>query len=479
MQRRDFIRAGAMAAGTMAVPNILRAQGSRARVRMGFIGVGNRGTQLLHIFMKNPLVEVTALADIYEPYLKRDESAFDPKFYEWGLKGRLPVFRGKDGALKAQEVELAARIKAGTCRLYSDYRALLADPNVDAVCIATPDHWHAIMTIAAIKAGKDVYCEKPLTATVVEGRAMVDAQRNSRQIVAVGLNRRGNDAYRELKKVIDTGMYGTFRTGRAARVSNIFPNGLGKCPPCDPPKGMDWDAWLGPRAYRPYKYTTAPYFFRWHVDFSSQVGNWGVHYLDTMRWMMDEKYPSAITAVGGKYYTGDRSDADIPDTMFCIFEFASGKVMEFNVFEGGRSAPIKRGELELASGDATIYAHQRGWNIVPSTSKEFNNPVSKFEPREYVFKEALLDDGSAESATKNVIGDFVDRCIDRNPAVLCPLEEGHRSTCFAHLANIAFKLGRRLEWDGERERFTGCDEANALLHYSYRNGYSLGLTPAW
>ena len=104
MERREFIKASAMVAGAMAVPNILRAQGSRGRVRMGFIGVGNRGTQLLHIFMKNPLVEVTALADIYEPYLRRDDSAFDPKFLEWGLKGRLPNFRNKDGSLKKQEV---------------------------------------------------------------------------------------------------------------------------------------------------------------------------------------------------------------------------------------------------------------------------------------------------------------------------------------------------------------------------------------
>ena len=472
MERREFIKAGVLTAGAVMAPNILKA-GSREKVRMGFVGVGNRGTQLLHIFMKNPKVEVTALCDIYEPNLRRDDSAFDPKFLEWGLKGRLPNFRNRDGSLKKQEVELAARIKSGACKLYSDYKALLADRNVDAVCIATPDHWHAIMTIDAIRAGKDVYCEKPLTATVAEGRAMVNAQKGSDQIVAVGLNRRGNDAYRELKKAIDTGAYGTFRTGRAARVSNIFPNGLGHCPPCDPPKGLDGDKWLGPRAYRPYKYTTAPYYFRWHVDFSSQVGNWGVHYLDAMRWMMDERAPRSITAVGGKYYTPG-SDAEIPDTMFCIYEFASGKVMEFNVFEGGRSNPIRQGELELASGDATIFASQRGWDIVPSKSKEFNNPVKPFEPQKYVFKEALLDDGSAESATKNVIGDFVDRCLDRNPAVLCPLEEGHRSTCFAHLANIAYKLGRRLEWDADAERFTNCDEANKLLHYAYRDGYKLG-----
>ena len=471
MQRREFIRCGTMAASAMVVPNILRA-GSRERVRMGFIGVGNRGTQLLQIFMQNKAVEVTALADIYEPYLKRDDSAFDPKFLEWGLKGRLPVFRNADGSLRSTEAELARRIAAGTCKLYTDYRRLLADENVDAVCIATPDHWHAIMTIDAIKAGKDVYCEKPLTATIVEGRAMVNAQRNSRQVVAVGLNRRGNIGYRALKRTIDSGAYGTFRTGRAARVSNIFPNGIGKCPPCDPPKGMDWDAWLGPRAYRPYKYTTAPYYFRWHTDFSSQVGNWGVHYLDAMRWMMGETAPSAVTAVGGKYYTPD-SDSEIPDTMFCVYEFASGKVIEFNIFEGGRSYPIRRRELELASGDATIYANESGWEIEPSKQKEFNNMPQPLPPKQFSVREAVLQDGSSAGSTENVIADFVARCLDRGTP-LCPLEEGHRSTCFAHIANISHKLGRRLEWDGERERFTNCDEANRLLHYTYRPDYRLG-----
>ena len=470
MQRRDFIKAGAAAAA--AAPAIVRAAAAPQKVRMGFIGVGNRGTQVLHLFMRQPDVEVTALCDIYDPYLKRDESAFDPKFLEWGLKGRLPIFNDKDGKLLPQEQTVLDAVKARTCKLYTDYRRLLEDPNVDAVYIATPDHWHAIMTIDAIKAGKDVYCEKPLTATIVEGRAMVNAQRNSRQVVAVGLNRRGNIGYRALKRTIDSGAYGTFRTGRAARVSNIFPNGIGKCPPCDPPKGMDWDAWLGPRAYRPYKYTTAPYYFRWHTDFSSQVGNWGVHYLDAMRWMMGETAPSAVTAVGGKYYTPD-SDSEIPDTMFCVYEFASGKVIEFNIFEGGRSYPIRRRELELASGDATIYANESGWEIEPSKQKEFNNMPQPLPPKQFSVREAVLQDGSSAGSTENVIADFVARCLDRGTP-LCPLEEGHRSTCFAHIANISHKLGRRLEWDGERERFTNCDEANRLLHYTYRPDYRLG-----
>ena len=363
MKRRTFIKAGGIAGAAVAFPAITRAA-SGQKIRMGFIGVGNRGTQVMHLFMNFPDVEVTALCDIYDPYLKRSEKDFDPKFLEWGLKGRLPIFTKKDGSLHPHERRILDDVAAGRCKLYTDYRKLLEDKNVDAVYIATPDHWHAIMTIDAIKAGKDVYCEKPLTATVVEGRAMVNAQKASKQVVCVGLNRRGCVPYQLLKKEIDSGKYGTFRMGRAARSSNIFPNGLGKCAPCDPPKGFDWDAWLGPRAWRPYKYTTAPYFFRWHTDFSSQVGNWGVHYLDAMRWMMGETAPVAVTAVGAKYFTPD-SDSEIPDTMICTYEFASGKIMEFNVFEGGLAKPIFKRELELSSGDAAIYASQSGWESMP------------------------------------------------------------------------------------------------------------------
>ena len=469
MQRRNFIKTGAAA---VAAPAIVRAAAAPQKVRMGFIGVGNRGTQLLHLFMAQPDVEVTALCVVYDPYLKRDESAFDPKFLDWGLKGRLPVINGKDGKPLPQEQTVLAAVKARKCKLHADYRRLLEDPNVDAVCIATPDHWHALMTIDAIKAGKDVYCEKPLTATVAEGRAMVNAQKASKQVVCVGLNRRGSAVYRKLKGEIDGGKYGTFRVGRAARVSNLFPNGIGKCPPCQPPKGFDWDKWLGPRAFRPYKYTTAPYYFRWHGEFSSQMGNWGVHYLDVLRWMMGEVAPCAITAVGGQYFLDH--DADIPDTMEVTYEFPDKKSIHFMIYEGGMAKPVFARELELQGSDGAIYANERGYDILPQKAREFNNPKKPlFEAQHYTCKEAMLDDGSAGSSTSAVIRDFLDRVKDRGTP-LCTLEDGHRSTCFAHLANIALRMGQRLEWDPAAEKFTNCPKANGLLSYTYRDGYKLG-----
>jgi predicted dehydrogenase len=198
-------------------------------------------------------------------------------------------------------------------KVYKDYREMLDDKDVDAVCIATPDHWHALQTIQAIQAGKDVYVEKPLTITLHEGRKMVEAQAASKQIVAVGLNRRGNIVYQQLAKDIQAGKIGKVSVARAARISNMYPDGIGKFQPEDPPKDFDWDMWLGPRAYRPYMYNIAPYKFRWWSDFSSQMGNWGVHYMDAIRWMLGETAPVAISAHGGKYVLDH--DSDIPDTM--------------------------------------------------------------------------------------------------------------------------------------------------------------------
>ncbi len=462
MNRREFVKGSACAGLSLAVPSILQAANKGQKVRMGFIGVGNRGTLLLHTFMKHADVEVTALCDVYEPYLNRDAAAFDPNFRKFAMN--LPRFTELDKRL--------AHVKR-----YTDYRKLLEDPNVDAVCIATPDHWHAIQTIEAIQAGKDVYVEKPLTGTIVEGRAMVNAQKNSDRVVAVGLNRRASDAYHELKKQIDTGRFGTFRVGRAARYSNLFPHGIGMCPDCPPPKGLDWDAWIGPRPYRPYRYTTAPYFFRWHQDFSSQMGNWGVHYIDVMRWMMGEEAPTAVTAIGGQYYLDH--DADIPDTMEVIFEFADKRMINFSIFEGGSagipSSAGVSGEIELQGSDGLVYASEDGFTILPhDRPREFNNPKSPtFEKSVYVAKNEIAADGSSAGSTDRIVRNFID-CVKSRGTPCCTLETGHRSTSFAHLGNIALKVGGRLEWDAKAERFTNSEKANKLLHYAYRDGYKLG-----
>jgi predicted dehydrogenase len=188
---------------------------------------------------------------------------------------------------------------------YDDFRKLLDDRTIDAVCIATPDHWHAAQTIMALQSGKHVYVEKPLTNTLVEGRAMVNAQKEYKRIVAVGLNRRGAPVYQKLARDIPAGRIGKITTAAGIHVGNMAPNGIGKLKSEDPPQGFNWDMWLGPREYRPYQYNIAPYMFRWWNHYSSQMGNWGVHYMDAIRWLMNEKAPEWITAHGGKYAVND------------------------------------------------------------------------------------------------------------------------------------------------------------------------------
>src|SRR5581483_1389605 len=224
--RRKFISTVSIAtAGVALAARSARAQSAAAtsaagnRIRMGFIGVGNRGSQLLRLFMDQADVEIAALCDVYEPYLNRDRSKVDPRYLK-DIGGPVPRM---------------GETFSGNVKRFGDYRKLLADNSIDAVCIATPDHWHPLQTIHAIEAGKDVYVEKPLTATIREGRLMVEAQARSRQVVAVGLNRRGCPVYQKLAKEIPGGKIGKVTVARAFRIGNMFPNGIGKLKPETPP----------------------------------------------------------------------------------------------------------------------------------------------------------------------------------------------------------------------------------------------------
>ena len=453
--RRHFMAGTLAAAGVAAVPGVARAVGANGKIRMGFIGVGNRGSQLLRLFMAQPDVEVAALCDVYEPFLSRDFSKVAQR-YKDELGERLPPL---------------GETFPKPPKVFKDYRKLLEDKEIDAVCIATPDHWHALITIDAIKAGKDVYCEKPLTSTISEGRKMVQAQQASKQVVAVGLNRRGSSSCRKLAEVLKGGKLGNLCVGHAARISNLFPNGIGKQKPADPPKDFDWDMWLGPRAFRPYQYNMAPYKFRWFSDFSTQVGNWGVHYIDLMRWMMQETAPCAISAHGNKLFLDH--DADIPDTMSVVFEFTSGRLITFDMFEACGGPIFPYGDVEIRGSKGVVYANESGYKIMPSSAGQFQTWKKLVEPEEFVGQDQKLADGSSSGCTGNLIRNFLD-CMKSRETPFCPLEEGHRSTSFAHLANIAVKMKQRLEWDAAAERFTNCDKANELLSYEYRAPWKLG-----
>jgi predicted dehydrogenase len=228
--------------------------------------------------------------------------------------------------------------------------------------------------------------------------------------------------------------------------------------------------WLGPRAYIPYRYNIAPYAFRWWSDYSSQIGNWGVHYIDVIRWLMGEKAPISISAHGGKYVLDD--DSTIPDTLQVTFEFASGSIIVFSDYEANSGAMLPFGEIEIRGTKGTLLANENAYKIVPATHGQFQTWNKLIEAEEFENINRILDDGSSAESTSTLIRNFLD-CIKTRQTPLCSLEEGHRSTSFAHLANIALATKTRLLWDADKEQITNNSEANKLLHYEYRQPYKL------
>jgi predicted dehydrogenase len=417
-------------------------------VRVGFIGVGNRGTQLLRGFLAQKDCQVVALCDVYEPYLMRDRNAVDPRIFKSIGDGFVPRM--------GENFE-------GPVERHSDFRRLLEQKDIDAVVVATPDHWHAIQTVTAFDAGKDVYVEKPLTATISEGRKMVQAQQRTNRVAQVGLHRRSSRLYAHLHDLVRDGHIGKVTVARAYRVSAMFPEGIGRMPDAAPPAGLDWDMWLGPRAARPFRFNLAPYKFRWWSDYSTQMGNWGVHYCDAVRWLVDEEAPAAVSAHGGRYAIDD--DRTIPDTLDVTFEFASGRILHFGQYEACDCSPFPAAELELNGTKASIYpgAEAHGAKIVPARKGQFQNAGSM------AGEELAAVDGDL---THQHIRNFLD-CVRSRQRCNCDLETGHRSTTFAHLANLALKTRSRLEWDAQRERVTNVEAANQLLEYEYRAPWKL------
>ncbi|MCG8376426.1 MAG: Gfo/Idh/MocA family oxidoreductase, partial [Chlorobiales bacterium] len=253
---------------------------------------------------------------------------------------------------------------------------------------------------------------------------------------------------------------------------NMFPHGIGQLSPEAPPSDFDWDMWLGPRPYRPYQYNIAPYFFRWWKDYSSQMGNWGVHYMDVIRWMAGETAPVAITAHGVSGIIKD--DRSIPDTMEVTFEFKSGLLVQFHIYEACSSKGIIGGEVELNGSKGSLVASQDGYTITPAEPGQFQTWKKLVDKEVYELKgsETHGDLGIKEDSTANLIRNFLD-CVKSRKQPWCSLEDGHRSTSFAHLANIALETGGRIEWDAETETITNNREANRLLHYTYRKPWHL------
>jgi len=424
--RRNFVKTGAAVAAGAAMASS-RAYGANERIRLAFIGVGNRGGQLIKATLGNEDVDIVALCDVYEPFLKKQ-----------------------------------AEIVGGSPSLHKDFREVLDKKEIDAVVIGTPDHWHAIQTVDACDAGKHVFVEKPLSLTIHEGRRMVEAARRNNRVVQVGIHRRSGNMYKEIAERVQNGDIGKVTVCRSYRITNMAPAGMGHAPDKQPPADLDWDLWLGPVTERAFRDTIAPYKFRWWKQYSSQIANWGVHFIDAIRWAIGEEAPAAVVSLGGIYAVDD--DRTIPDTMETTFETPSGCLVIFGQYEASGTPAMKRGYMELRGTKGTLYADDRGYEIVPEKGGQFQDSAPRMEPEDVKSKDGDL--------TRQHMRNFLD-CVKSGERPTCDVETGHRSTTFSHLGNIALATRSRIDWDAKNERVVNNDAANKLLHYEYRAPWKL------
>ena len=454
ISRRQFTKAAAAVGMSAAVGATASAQtrpatarsggGGGDPIRLGFIGLGNRGDQVLSAFLAQKDAQVVAICDLYQPYL--------------------------DHAAK----------RIGTDpKQYKDYRALLDRKDVDAVVVNTPDHWHALQTIHACQAGKDVYVEKPLSLTIAEGRAMVTAARQNDRVTQVGLHRRSSQAAREMCQFIREGGVGKVTTARAFHIQNEWPHGIGRHADSAAPPELDWDAWCGPAPLRPYNVNRSLYRFRWFYDYSGgQLTNTGAHFLDIIHWALGEDAPRTAAAMGGKI--ADFDDREVPDTLEAMWTYPSGTLVTFSQYNASNAdAAAKPCFVEFRGTKGTVYFRGDSYEVVPSevSRREYPilNPLDRAASRNWRDGEPVIEprQGKGQSdPTREHARNFLD-CVRTRERCNCDVETGHRSTSATVIANIAHRVGAVLEWDREAERFTNNEAANAMLHYEYRKPHEL------
>lgn len=426
MNRRAFVTTSAL--------SFSRVFGANDRVRVGLIGCGGRGRYVARFMREAPNVDFVAVADVYQPSAN------------------------------------AAREWAGTdAKAFQDFRKLLELRDLDAVLVATPDHWHSTATILACQAGKDVYAEKPLAHNIREGRAMVAAARRYDRIVQVGTQHRSAPHYAEVADLVQSGRIGKVHFVRVWNYSNMLPNGIGKEPDGVAPSGLDWDMYCGPAPLRPYNRKRFQSTFRFFWDYAGgTITDFGTHRFDTVHQIMGADRPLKISATGGRFELADAGE--MPDVLQVTYEYP-GWVLSYessNINEhglGGRTAGMNyyhansadnRPHGEAFYGTAgTIFSDRIGFEIYPEKDK-------KAERRWVQAKDAV-----PEHTRK-----FIDSVRNHKPSN-ADVEVGHRATAIGHLGNIAFKTGLKLEWDAEREEFKNSPAANQLLGREPRASWKL------
>ena len=430
INRRTFLKGSIAASVAFAAPTILRAQADR-KYRTALIGSGWWGMNIGRTALQSGQCKMVAMCDV-------DLNQLDPA---------------------VREIE---QLSGETPKKYKDYRELLDREKPDIAIVATPDHWHPLITIAAVKAGADVYVEKPISHTVHEGLAMVRAARETGRVVQVGTHRRISPHNVSGMKFLKEG-----RAGKIGMVRAFVHYGGGPENPRPnerPPRDLDWNMWCGPGPLRRFNTKIHPKGFRNFLDYANgTLGDWGIHWLDQILWWTEEKNPRRIFSTGGRPIKGPPvNDArgqttDAPDHQVASFEFESfTAVWEHRQFAANNAEKGENVGCYFYGTKGTFHmAWQQGWTFYPSGRGQ-----------KVIHEEPQLNRPDSQNI-KELWADFL-KCIKSRSRPVCDIELIHRSTNMSLLGMLSLKLGRSVEWDGEKEVIIGDPEANKLLRRKYR-----------
>ena len=425
MDRRSFIQTTATSLAFSALPILPALSHRMVQYKTALVGSGWWGTNILRCAIQSGESKVVALCDVDENQLRKCR-------------------------------EEVGKLTSDQPKIYHDYREMLAKEKPDIVIVATPDHWHALCCIAAIESGANVYVEKPISHTLMEGRAMVNAARKHNRIVQVGTHRRVSPHNISGMNFLKSGKVGKIGMVRAFV---HYGGGAGeRLPEIEPPKGLDWDFWCGPAPLHTYNAGIHPRGFRQYMDFANgQLGDWGIHWMDQVMWWTEEKYPKQIYSTGGRAVKTDNSDA--PDHQVAVWKFEDFTLeWEHRMFAANEAEKTNIGCYFYGTEGTFHMGWQDGWTFYPVNK---NKPLIHEEPQLN-----KPDDQNIKELWANFL-----ECIKSGKTPVCDIEIGHRSTNLALLGNLSMKLGRSINWDGEKEIILSDPEANKLLRRDYRGAW--------
>lgn len=435
--RREFVSQGT--ASLLTAAEYARVHGANERVGIGFIGYGLIGKRHVLDFRAQADADLVAVAETH-----------------------------RDRILEAKDAI------GGSVRGFADFRRLLDDRNVHVVVVSTPDHWHALMTMMACAAGKDVYVEKPLTLFVREGRWMINVARRAKRIVQVGTQQRSGKHYQRAKALIQSGHIGTVCSIRMHAFRNIMP-GYGAPADQDPPPWLDWEMWQGPAPARKYNPNRGIYHFRWFWDYSGgQMTNLGQHSLDIAHWFLDLARPTTVVSMGGRFCL--RDNGETPDTQDAVIAYPNLTVT-WSHRETSRGV-VSNQSVEFCGIKGTLSIGRSGFAVNADPRLPPERTIPRFDdkpparegerPAAALWTQPLQDKtGDSREQFRLHVRNFLD-CVKSRQQPIADLESGHRVASVCHLANISLRLGRMIRWDAEAERVRDDPEANQMLVRPYR-----------